>query len=85
MSETVKLNVGSIEEMGGRFVGAWHNLERGESACETNLTFFDLGSKGYSQERLIGFLTKLGMDVEIVVRPRASKWQIGGTVSVVFA
>lgn len=41
--------------------------------------------KGYSQERLIGFLTRLGMDVEIVVRPKARKRQAGGTVSVVFA
>jgi predicted XRE-type DNA-binding protein len=41
--------------------------------------------KGYSQERLIGFLTKLGMDVEIVVRPRAKKRRSEGTVSVVFA
>jgi predicted XRE-type DNA-binding protein len=41
--------------------------------------------KGYSQERLIGFLTKLGMDVEIVVRPKARKRQPEGTVSVVFA
>jgi predicted XRE-type DNA-binding protein len=41
--------------------------------------------KGYSQERLIGFLTKLGMDVEIVVRPKARKRQTSGTVSVVFA
>ena len=41
--------------------------------------------KGYSQERLVGFLTKLGMDVEIVVRPRAKKRQGEGAVSVVFA
>lgn len=41
--------------------------------------------KGYSQERLIGFLTKLGMDVEIVIRPRARKRQSEGAVSVVFA
>jgi len=40
--------------------------------------------KGYSQERLIGFLTKLGMDVDIVVRPRAKKRQREGAVSVVF-
>jgi predicted XRE-type DNA-binding protein len=40
---------------------------------------------GYSQERLIGFLTKLGMDVEIVVRPKAKKRQTAGLVSVVFA
>ena len=41
--------------------------------------------KGYSQERLIGFLTKLGMDVEIIVRPKAGKLQTAGTVSVVLA
>lgn len=41
--------------------------------------------KGYSQERLLGFLTKLGMDVEIVVRPKARKRQAEGSVSVVFA
>jgi predicted XRE-type DNA-binding protein len=41
--------------------------------------------RGYSQERLIGFLTKLGMDVEIVVRPRAKKRQPAGSVSVIFA
>jgi predicted transcriptional regulator len=42
MSETVNLHVGSIEEMGKRFVGAWHRLERGEKIKETNLTFFSL-------------------------------------------
>ena len=41
--------------------------------------------KGYSQERLIGFLTRLGMDVEIVVRTRRGRRQTGGTVSVVIA
>ena len=41
--------------------------------------------QGYSQERLIGFLTKLGMDVEIVVRPKAKKRQAVGAVSVLFA
>jgi predicted XRE-type DNA-binding protein len=41
--------------------------------------------QGYSQERLIGFLTKLGMDVEIVVRPKAKKRSSTGSVSVVFA
>ncbi len=42
MSETVKLNVGSIDEMGKRFIDAWHKLERGEEVHETNLTFFEL-------------------------------------------
>ena len=40
---------------------------------------------GYSQERLIGFLTKLGMDVEIVVRPKAKKRKSTGSITVVFA
>lgn len=42
MSETVNLHVGSIEEMGKRFVGAWNRLERGEEVKETHLTFFSL-------------------------------------------
>jgi len=41
--------------------------------------------RGYSQERLIVFLTRLGMDVEIVVKPKAKKRQASGSVSVVFA
>ena len=42
MSESVRLHVGSIEEMGKRFVGAWHQLERGKAVKETHLTFFSL-------------------------------------------
>ena len=40
MKEKVNLHVGSIEEMGKRFIGAWHHLEQGETVGETNLTFF---------------------------------------------
>jgi predicted transcriptional regulator len=42
MSATVKLHVGSVEQMGKRFAEAWHRLEGGEAVNETNLTFFDL-------------------------------------------
>ena len=42
MSAKVNLHVGSVEEMGKRFVGAWHRLERGEKVKETHLTFFNL-------------------------------------------
>ena len=42
MSETVRLHVGSIDEMGKRFVGAWQRLERGKAVKETHLTFFSL-------------------------------------------
>ena len=42
MKQTVRLHVGSVEEMGKRFAGAWRRLERGEKVRETHLTFFDL-------------------------------------------
>ena len=42
MSDTVRLHVGSVEEMGKRFADAWHRLERGKSVKETHLTFFTL-------------------------------------------
>lgn len=42
MNNTIHLHVGSINEMGNRFIGAWHQLERGEKVDETHLTFFNL-------------------------------------------
>lgn len=42
MSGTINLHVGSVEEMGQRFVGAWQRLERGEAVDETHLTFLDM-------------------------------------------
>ena len=42
MKQTARLHVGSVEEMGKRFVDAWRRLERGEKVRETHLTFFDL-------------------------------------------
>lgn len=42
MSVTIHLHVGSVEEMGQRFVAAWRRLERGEAVAETHLTFFSL-------------------------------------------
>lgn len=44
MSGKINLNVGSIDEMGQRFVGAWHRLEKGENVDESHLTFFNLES-----------------------------------------
>lgn len=40
MSRSVQLHVGSVEEMGKRFVAAWQRLERGKPVKETHLTFF---------------------------------------------
>lgn len=42
MSKRVKVHVGTLEEMGQRFVGAWHRLEKGEKVRERHLTFPDL-------------------------------------------
>lgn len=42
MSGKVNLHVGSIDEMGKRFVSAWHRLEQGKQVDETHLTFFNL-------------------------------------------
>ena len=42
MSERINLHVGSIDEMGKRFIGAWKRLESGKRVKETHLTFFSL-------------------------------------------
>jgi len=42
MSGTINLHVGSIENMGKRFIGAWHKLEQGKAVDETHMTFLDL-------------------------------------------
>ena len=42
MSDNVKIHIGTPQEMGRRFVDAWHRAERGEIVDETNITFRDL-------------------------------------------
>ncbi|MEI7607259.1 MAG: hypothetical protein WCJ64_07730 [Rhodospirillaceae bacterium] len=44
MSDAVRVHIGTPEDMGRRFVDAWHRAERGEEVGETNLTFRDLES-----------------------------------------
>ncbi|OLB11534.1 MAG: hypothetical protein AUH10_09855 [Gammaproteobacteria bacterium 13_2_20CM_66_19] len=44
MSKRVKVHVGTREDMGKRFVSAWHRLERGEKVRERHVTFPDLAS-----------------------------------------
>ena len=44
MSKKVKINVGSLDDMGKRFVSAWHRIERGEKVREKHITFPDLRS-----------------------------------------
>ena len=38
----VKVQIGNIDDMGQRFVHAWHRAEKGETVSENNLTFFSL-------------------------------------------
>jgi predicted transcriptional regulator len=42
MSRRVSVHVGTMEEMGRRFVSAWRRLENGEKVRERHLTFEDL-------------------------------------------
>ncbi len=42
MNRTIKLHVGSVEDMGKRLIGAWRKLEQGTAVDETHLTFLDL-------------------------------------------
>lgn len=42
MNKKVHVHVGAIEDMGRRFVNAWHRLESGERVRERHLTFPDL-------------------------------------------
>jgi len=44
MSKRVKVHVGTLQDMGKRFVSAWHRLERGERVQERHVTFPDLPS-----------------------------------------
>lgn len=42
MSKKVTVHVGSMQEIGARFVNAWHRVERGQRVREKHLTFADL-------------------------------------------
>lgn len=42
MKKKVHVHVGTVEEMGRRFVNAWRRLEGGEKVRERHLTFPDL-------------------------------------------
>ncbi len=44
MSKRIKVHVGTLDDMGQRFVSAWHRLERGEKVRERHLTFLDLSA-----------------------------------------
>lgn len=38
----VQVHVGSLKDMGDRFVSAWHRAERGHRVSESHITFLDL-------------------------------------------
>jgi predicted transcriptional regulator len=44
MTEKINLHVGSLDDMGQRFVNAWHQLEAGATVEARHLTFFSLES-----------------------------------------
>ncbi len=44
MSKRIKVTVGTLDDMGHRFVSARHRLERGEKVRERHLTFPDLAA-----------------------------------------
>jgi predicted transcriptional regulator len=54
MSKKVRVHVGSLDDMGKRFVSAWHRLERGERVRERHITFPSLSSmlNALSEKRL---------------------------------
>jgi predicted transcriptional regulator len=42
MSGKVNVHIGSLKNMGERFVSAWHRAERGQRVRESHITFLDL-------------------------------------------
>lgn len=42
MSKNMRIHIGTAEDMGKRFVDAWHRAESGEAVDETHVTFRDL-------------------------------------------
>ena len=57
----LRARVGSLQDMGARFVDAWRRAERGELVKESNVTFLDL-------ETLIGTLTTRRLELLREVR-----------------
>ena len=41
LPKTAQLHVGSLKDMGNRFIVAWHRAEKGEVVNETHITFLD--------------------------------------------
>jgi predicted transcriptional regulator len=54
MSKKVKVHVGTLDDMGQRFVSAWRRLERGERVRERHVTFPNLSTmmNALSEKRL---------------------------------
>lgn len=42
MGDKVQVHIGTADDMGRRFVDAWHRAERGEPVDETHVTFRSL-------------------------------------------
>ena len=61
----LRVHVGPLEDMGARFVDAWHRAERGERFSESHVTFLDL-------ETLIGTLSTRRLELLRQVRRHGS-------------
>ena len=44
MTETLRVHIGTLEDMGHRFVEAWKGAEQGKAVSEVNVTFRDLAT-----------------------------------------
>lgn len=66
MTKKVQVHVGTIEDMGQRFVDAWHRTERGEVVDEEHITFPDL-------ETLLSAMTKKRMELLRHLRHRPER------------
>lgn len=56
MNDDINIHIGSMDDMGRRFVDAWTRAEAGEKVDETHLTFRDL-------ETLLSALTPKRLDL----------------------
>jgi predicted transcriptional regulator len=59
MSKKVNIHVGTLDDMGKRFVSAWHRLERGERVRERHVTFPNLSAMSVLSEKRLELLREV--------------------------
>ena len=60
MSKKVEVRVGTLEDMGRRFIDAWHRAESGDAVNEICVTFHDLPAlpTALTPKRICGVTTR---------------------------